>query len=354
MTGKFHIFSTAAKHTTSQYFRRAIAQQNRVEPVCWDTLPDINTLSPDDVLFIVDPVSDWPIGLERRSYLTVGYLIDVHLDIRSRLLLSRFFDAVFIAQKDYVRAFQEIGHNHAYWLPLACDPEIHCQPSENRMYQVGFVGQIGQPGSERHRILSTVLPRYHTNDYRLFYTPIDMSRIYGQSKIVFNASINKDLNMRFFEALASGALLVSDRIENGLKDLFEEGVHYVGYSSVGEAIEKIDYYLVHSEERQRIAAEGQHAVLASHTYTHRWNEVMQKSTVALGQAPVYQYDNAKIGSWYSEIFVTLRMPWRIPQVMLRYGPSLGVTINLFRSIGRWVNARIPLTPNAIKARIYSK
>ena len=49
-----------------------------------------------------------------------------------------------------------------------------------------------------------------------------MGRIYSESKIVLNASINGDLNMRVFEALTSGALLVTDRIENGLDTLFAQ------------------------------------------------------------------------------------------------------------------------------------
>lgn len=348
--GNVHIFSIAAKHTTAHYFKKAITRHYKKEPIYWDAVPDLSQLGPEDILFIVDPVTDWPIGLEQLPCLIIGFLIDVHQDLKSRQLFSRFFDVTFIAQKDYVDAFHGAGHNHAYWLPLACDEEIHCQPSVDRIYQVGFVGNLGRLGSTRYSILSAVLPRYHTNDYTVHCAPNEMARIYGQSKIVFNASVNGDLNMRVFEALASGALLITDRIENGLKDLFEEGVHYIGYSTVAEAIEKIDFYLTHSEDRQRIAAEGQNAALSLHTYSHRFVQLIKNSEGFAGLASVRTYDKARVGCLYAEIYSVLRKPLRIPYVMVSYGPSLCSVKHLFQSLCRWVNARIPITPDAIKAR----
>jgi hypothetical protein len=348
--GNVHIFSIAAKHTTALYYKKAVTRHYKKEPVYWDAVPDLSQLDPEDILFIVDPITDWPIGLDQLPCLIIGYLIDVHQDLKSRQLFSRFFDVTFIAQKDYVEAFHDAGQNHAYWLPLACDEEIHCQPSVDRIYQVGFVGSLGKFGSTRYNILSAILPRYQSNDYAVQIAPNDMACIYGQSKIVFNASVNGDLNMRVFEALASGALLITDRIENGLNDLFKEGVHYIGYSTIDEAIEKIDFYLAHHEQRQRIAAEGQRTALALNTYNHRFGELIKKAEGLAGLAPVRTYDKARVGCLYAEIYSALRKPMRIPYVMLRYGLNVCTAKNLIQSIFRRINAWIPITPNAIKAR----
>ena len=348
-----HIFSHGSEHTTARYFERA-ARADAKAVIYWDRCPDIAKLEQEDMFVFIDPAPDWPLGLESVKCLTAAYFIDVHQDIRSRLQLSRFFDVVFVAQKDYVTAFHEIGHQHAYWLPLACDPDIHRVTAETRIFDVGFVGKLGQRGTPRNKILSTVLPRYQTNDYLLFYLPQDMGKVYGQSKIVFNASINGDLNMRIFEALASGALLVTDRIDNGLTELFEEGIHYVGYSTIEEAIKKIDYYLDNDAERNRIATEGQRLALASHTYRHRWVQIMQLEAHVHGQAPARSYSRRKLSELYSDIFVSLRMPGRLFAVIVRYGLSKIVVSNLVKSWGRWLNARIPLTPNAIRARRRSK
>ena len=353
MSGRIHIHSVGDEHTTARYFERVLraAGQNFTY---WDRLPDLKTINADDLFVFVNPARDWPIGLERIPCTTVAYLIDVHQDLASRLRLSRFFDLVFVVQKDFVSAFENIGHPNVHWLPLGCDPEIHSHPQEVRKFDVGFVGKLGLRGTWRHDVLTTVLPRYQTNEYRKFYSPRAMAEVYGQSKIVFNASINGDLNMRFFEALASGALLVSDRIKNGLDELFTEGEHYVGYTTVEEAIEKIDYYLANPEERMKIALAGQKLVLDSHTYRHRWTDLARLAAASERQAPARKYGKGELGRLYAEIFVSLRKPWRIHGVLAHYGPSVSILSNLLRAWGRWINARIPMTPNALRARFRAR
>jgi hypothetical protein len=346
-----YVFSDGAEHTTARYFERAIGALDGWQCVYLDALFDLALLGSDDILFYVDPAPAWPLGLESLPCLTVAYLIDVHQDLHSRLEMAQFFDAVFIAQKDFVSPFRQMGHRHAHWLPLACDPEIHNADSKIRPYDVGFVGKLGVPGTQRYEILSSVLPKYRTNDYLKYYPPREMAAVYGQSKIVFNASINGDVNMRVFEAMAAGALLVTDRIGNGLSELFEEGTHYIGYSTISEALEKIGCFLQKSAERDRIARAGQRAVLEHHTFDRRWESIRQKSDGAYGQAPARSLSRAVLGELYAAVFVALRQPWRLSQVCRRYGMSGQVALLWLKSWGRWVNARIPLTPNAIKARI---
>jgi len=352
MSGKIYLFSIASIDTTARYLERAVRGSNGdASLVCWDQVSSMGELHADDTLFFVDPAPDWPLGLERAPCLTVMYLIDVRADLKSKLRMSQFFDVVFVAQKDYVARFHEIGHRNAYWLPVACDPVVHHFPLMGRPYDLGFVGKLGLPRSPRHKILTTVLPRYHTNDYNLFYSPSEMAKLYGQSKIVFNASMNGDLNMRIFEAMASGALLVTDRIQNGLPELFQEGVHYVGYSTIEEAIERIDYYLKDSIERERIALEGQRVALTHHTYLHRWEEVIKFSRGKFGQAPARTYSKDTLGELYSAIFASLRLPRRIADVVKQYGLSTHVLRNLAWGWGRWLNARVPITPNAMQTRL---
>jgi glycosyltransferase involved in cell wall biosynthesis len=348
--GVIHIFSHGAEHTTAHYFERAAKTDKESVVHYWDCCPDLDKLGKEDVFIFIDPAPDWPLGLELIPCVTVVYFIDVHQELHSRLQLSRFFDVVFVAQKDYLSSFQEIGHQHVYWLPLACSPDVHYAPSIIKTFDVGFVGKLGLIGTTRHKLLTTILPRYKTNDYRKFYSPHDMAKVYGQSKIVFNASINGDLNMRFFEAMAAGALLVTDRIENGLNELFEEGVHYVGYSTIEEAIEKINYYLANDAERGQIAAQGQKFVFEQHTYQHRWEKICQLSTPISLQAPARFYSNKELGDLYSDIFASLRMPKRIWAVAVRYGLSAVVIYNWLRSWGKWLNSCIPLTPNAIRIK----
>ena len=111
--------------------------------------------------------------------------------------------------------------------------------------------------------------RFRLNDYQRYYPREEISEVYSQSKIVFNTSINDDLNMRVFEALASGSMLLTDRINNGQSELFKHGSHLVEYSSDEELLQAAEYYLSHEAEREQIAGAGHDLALDRHTYAHR-------------------------------------------------------------------------------------
>ena len=49
--------------------------------------------------------------------------------------------------------------------------------------------------------------------------------------------------------IAAGALLVTDRIGNGLDELLTEGEHYVGYDTAEEAVTQIERYLADEDAR---------------------------------------------------------------------------------------------------------
>jgi len=77
--------------------------------------------------------------------------------------------------------------------------------------------------------------------------------------------------MRLYEATGVGTLLVTDRKDN-LSSLFEPGKEVVAYGSAEEAVELVDYYLQHNEERKQIARSGQARTLSEHSYHHRMEE----------------------------------------------------------------------------------
>jgi SAM-dependent methyltransferase len=83
--------------------------------------------------------------------------------------------------------------------------------------------------------------------------------------------------MRVFEALACGSLLITnDLADNGQSELFQSGVHLETYRDADEVIEKIRYYLTHEDTRERIAAAGRADVLATHTYRHRMETLLER------------------------------------------------------------------------------
>lgn len=198
----------------------------------------------------------------------VAYLIDTHVSPGLRLAMARNFDIVFLAQKGQIESFREAGIRNIFWLPLACSPELHCAGELERIHDVSYVGSFSsEEGDRRNGLLQNVARRFPNHVIGRFW-PEEMARIYAQSKIVVNASFNRDVNMRVFEALASGALLITDEAE-GLEDLFEDGVHLVIYRRDEDLPALIEQYLNDDAARERIARAGRELVFREHTYEHR-------------------------------------------------------------------------------------
>jgi hypothetical protein len=308
----------------------------------------------DALLFVDSPGPFWPAGLDELSCPTAAYLIDTHRDLRLRLAYAPFFDHVFVAQRDDVPAVRRHGYPQADWLPLAADPSFRSDPRSRRPLEVAFVGQTGSPGSRRSEVLKAVTSTFKTNDIHRRYDPGELADLYGQAKVVINASVGGDVNMRVFEATAAGALLVTDRVANGLAQLFTEGEQYAGYDSASEAVDVITRHLEERAGRVRIAVAGQQHVLAHHTYHLRWLTIRDRLTApdqprrALASAEPAVRRRA-----YAHVCALIGRPdlvWRStrPWLPRRDSPvNLGSTA---MAAGRKANQVVPFSPRAIRAR----
>ncbi len=226
-----------------------------------------------DLFFFVDTGIWFPIyGLERIPSQKACYLIDVHLDLERRIEFAKGFDWVFIAQRQYIGDFKRAGIENVFWLPLGCDPDIHGRRPVEKIYDIGFVGSLNNP--KRIELVNKLSERFNFHHERCFLE--DMSRVYSQSRIVFNISVKDDLNMRVFEGLCSGSMLLTDEARgSGLTELFEDRKHLVVYRDENELMELADYYLRNETEREAIAEAGRREAVEKHTYGHRVEEMIE-------------------------------------------------------------------------------
>jgi GT2 family glycosyltransferase/tetratricopeptide (TPR) repeat protein len=201
------------------------------------------------------------------------WAIDTHLDPDWYLEKAPDFDLVFTAQRDGAEELRQAGIVTAQWLPLACDPEIHRKHEVEKTFDICFVGHLFPgPRSDLVRLIERRFARTFVGQ-RFFD---EMARTYSESRIVFNRSLRNDINMRVFEALACGSLLVTnDLSENGQAELFRDGVHLAVYRDAEELMDKIAYYLDHDEVRERIAARGRQEALERHTYRIRMEAILR-------------------------------------------------------------------------------
>ncbi|MCC7421115.1 MAG: methyltransferase domain-containing protein [Planctomycetaceae bacterium] len=65
--------------------------------------------------------------------------------------------------------------------------------------------------------------------------------------------------------------------DNGQEELFQGGTRLVTYQDESELLERIDWYLRHGRERERVAAEGRREAVARHTYRHRVESILAEA-----------------------------------------------------------------------------
>ena len=240
-----------------------------------DRLPD--GWRPDLFVWFDSATGFLPGGLAALDCPTVCLVGDTHTgQMDWRIRYARTFAHVFLMYtRHHIPAFQAAGCPRVDWLPAACDPAMHGRIPAEKAYDVGFVGQTHrQWHPHRVRLLERLIQAgfdVHVESKILE----EMALFHSRSRIVFNRSLNGDVNRRVFEALCSGSMLVTDRLppESGLEDLFQDRKHLVFYDD--EDLETlVRHYLTHGAERETIAAQGCEEVLAKHTYAHRADQMM--------------------------------------------------------------------------------
>jgi glycosyltransferase involved in cell wall biosynthesis len=352
-------------HTTGTYFEKALAKAHDVHYVGspWRERPgrsaneDLSALvsegilpKPDLVLYIDSGRWSFPRGLETLDCPTAVYLIDVHRSLQFREHLAVFFDHVFVCHKDYVDHFSALGHRSVHWMPVACDPEIHGRIDLDRTMDVGFVGRL-DVHPERARLLEALQKRYTMNDFHRPCPKEDITNVYSKSKIVFNYAIQRDLNMRVFEALAGGALLLTNRIDNGMSDLLQAGEHFVEYTDQRSLFDNIDYYLAHDAERERIAEAGRVLVTSKHTYERRC-QVMLDTIFASPHpkrlAKARSMTATELRNAYGNVYVDLKMvDAALDEFSLAWAQRAGrlsAARNALTAMLKRLNAIVMLTP----------
>ncbi len=274
--------NTSHPMTTGEYCRRALEKICTVKHLLPGELDSIKPgefdlyLNIDDSLRYILPVYLKP---------SAWWVIDTHLQYEWDLDKAGLFDIVFAAQKDGAERLSDDGVRNVFWLPLACDPEIHKKYPCEKMYDWCFIGAT-EPRDrfkERTDIIQLLQGRF-SNSFTGKAFKDDMAKIFSSSRIVFNRSIKNDINMRVFEALSTGSLLVTNNLdENGMAELLEDGKDYISYRNNEELPDKISYYLNNPVERETIASRGMEKVRKYHTYDERMNTLLIRTSEVLSR-----------------------------------------------------------------------
>ncbi len=226
---------------------------------------------PDLVAHVVD-TPGLPRDLQLSPVPTASLDIDSFWWPSSRVRWSMLFDYVFVWHPWLAPLYKAAGHPNVIVLPHAVDADLFQESSsgESRPLDLGWVGGFGYAQyDQRKRIIHALADRFKMNDRTKWYSKQETAGIYQQSKIVVNVSradFPQEANMRCYEAMAGGALLITGMPSELIEWGFREGEHFVGWRNEAEIPDLVDHYLRHEGKRVEIARAGQKMTLSGFTF----------------------------------------------------------------------------------------
>jgi spore maturation protein CgeB len=231
------------------------------------------------------------------------YYTDVTVDV------ARYYNYVFTLESSCVPLYQEAGCDRVHHLPFGVNTALfHPKPVDAAWRteicfigsafgnRIAFFDEVADYLAGRKACIAGYwwekLQSYPKLQHQIkpgyWIAPEDSCSYYNGARIVINMhraiddASNRNsrllpahsINPRSFEISACGTLQLTD-IRSELGSYYKPGVEVETYSSPGELIEKLDYYLRHEERRNELALRGLDRTMREHTYPHRVNQLLK-------------------------------------------------------------------------------
>ena len=182
------------------------------------------------------------------------------------------------------------------------DPEVFYPRNIEKTKDVVFMGNnlnIPHDGYEKRRqLIEETLKRgldlhvygknweylseagYKTLHIHPFVTEDKFAEVCSSAEITLGINGVNDIRMyaswrRTVNTMASGGFHLTHYVP-GMETVFQNKKHLVWFNSVSEAMDLIEHYLTHGEERKAIAEAGRKEVLARHTWDARIAEMIDR------------------------------------------------------------------------------
>lgn len=255
----------------------------------WDdpSLPQkIDRFRPDLIFVVHGRKFSQRWGTRFKKYNTAVWLLDEPYEVDDTSRFSSNFDTVFVNDPSTIHR-----HHNACYLPVGFDPQVYRPEKKIKKYNVGFIGGynsvrqkflenlskrglltyvIGGPwkGELQRVCLYQNIPAIQTAEY------------YQQTKIIINVfrevhHYNRQkipsfsLNPRIYEALACGALVISEERPE-LKKIFPELPFFNNNEDLTDHVEN---YLSNGRQYQNILSKCSDRLI-NHTYKERLKLVL--------------------------------------------------------------------------------
>ena len=210
--------------------------------------------------------------------------------LESVLTLGRMVDAMFTTYLPQVETYRALGVPNVMHLPQGLDPKVD-RPAwwipQRYRCDVAFIGNGNSP--HRQAVLRALARNYDLQirgpgwnqgppDLPVVGGPI-YGRAYaravggaavslGASSLAEHVSQVASASNRMWKVMGCGGFYLGEWVE-GIETLAQDRVHCAWYRTPEDAMDLVQHYLDHPDERKKIAEAGRRHALEHHTYAHR-------------------------------------------------------------------------------------
>ena len=163
-------------------------------------------------------------------------------------------------------------------MPCACEPTIHTSLAKlsDRPYDIGFAGSFDNSWNKGRKDLLHNIEKEFDNVLFSETNIGQLSIVNGSCKIIINHCVNNDINMRYFEAIGSGAILITPEIKGNGYDKMEKFPSIIQYDgTVNDAIRHIKNSIDSYADYQEDVKKASEFYKENHSYNKRLSRIMK-------------------------------------------------------------------------------
>lgn len=228
-----------------------------------------------------------PADLASCPYPTALIVSDWHFHLEAVYAYASEVDYL-LCDRSLLQPLQQMGHQASYWPAYGFNPEHFDLPEPaDREIDICFLGNTNPAYyPERNRWLRRLskLADKHKILLRHGVAHPAYEQTLSRSKLVFNHGLRREMNLRAYEAAASGALLLMEADNLEIRDFLDSSgpeQACVLYDSENFE-EQILYYLHHDSERHLLARRARQQIQA-YSYQRQFGLLLQQIPEILQQ-----------------------------------------------------------------------
>jgi spore maturation protein CgeB len=294
-------------------------------------LYEVNEFQPDLVLVLHGAFLPWKLVQAARNLgaATALWVVDDPYELDNALIYASSYDFVFTVDSSAIPIYERHGLSNVFHLPLAAYPPVHRKKTVQPRYQsdVCFIGSgfynrlnlldeiadylsglnlkiIGQwweklqsfPKLERFIISDTIAPGEAACYYAGAKINLNLHRASDAAAYFEGNKLNVKAaspNNRTFEIAGCGGFQIVDNVRAELNKYYAPGKEIEVFEDPADLRKKIEHYLKHAEERERMASSAQERTYREHSFRMRLESLLNTVEEVLGKKRTYDLGTAR-------------------------------------------------------------